>query len=845
MTAQALMHGLTYPPDNAGPIWKGSMSPAVVNEGDQIKFTLQVLNPVVGARIVWAMTNNKNSGNVTSATNYVEAPGDVIRRVLLANGLSVVSLTASSTPPREYAVDYLISIPPGSTYQGQVMEFVLTVKKNRRDDINPRSGQLMLLRKAFASDPDSSRGNGNFLSINDTSRKPAGTPTFSWKFLNPDGTATSKVNLIPGEQFRFRITTANIIPGTKLKIYASGAAQYFLKPGFRTQLLEALKAAAPNGVTLEQTKYPPPEGESWYNGYTMVMNDGYDNSGLDVLLTVDKYNEDGTSAQFDVQVVVAAEGTASEFDTTVNKGNWNSTSTYVTGDYVTYVVDGAQYIAIQGVGANIAPTNTAYWQDYVATQNIGSGGSLQFKRPPPRYWEIRAKTDGTTISYKVNVPIAAVGSTIRLDVTNTPAGFAAALAAAAADPNSPATYSGGYFTATANASFVNSEISWSVPHTGSGKHELVLSENGDQPITIGEACVFLTPLAPLAVPDPTYTVGVNNAVGEFGKVPGVYVTDYVYPSEPHRATNAHASMDYLWGIGCKVMRLPFKWGRIQRDGLFTPLSGEKPAGTPWNGTTEWDIARIDEIVAYWTGMGGTLLLDMHNYGGGPAGGKIGYDQQVPMEAWIDCWIRLASRYENNTRVWFGLMNEPAGAGWGATRCRENMQWMVNAIRRRTNCRNKILVAGQGYSSAGAWVSSGQADAFLDFYDPANNFAFEPHCYFDGDASGTTGTCSTNAQNRLVAITTWAKANGFKLFLGEVAGGDPTKDGQQSCGTVTPAAYTYMRNNKDAWLGWTTWGYGPRWPDTYMFKLTPADLASFTSQRPCMDMLFPYLTTSYT
>lgn len=844
MTMAMLVHGLSHSVGNAGPIWKISMSPSVVNEGDQVKFTLQVLNPVEGARIVWAMT--LGSGDTVKDTNYVEPLSTLIKTTLAANGLTCQSLSLTTTPKRQFTADYLVSIPAGSTYQGQIIEMVATVKKNRRDDINPRTGQMVLLRRAFSTDPDSWRGSGNFLTINDTSRKPTNTPTFFWKFMSPDGSAISKVNLVPGEQFRFKLTTANIIPGTKFKIYAANAAQYYLTPSFRAKLLEALKAAAPNGVTFEETRYPPPAGQSWYNGYTMVMNDGYDNSGLDVLLTVDKYNEDGTSAQFDVVVNIAAEGTASEFASTANKGNWNSTSTYNTGDFVTYVVDGAQYIAIQGVGANIAPTNTTYWQEYVATQNIGSGGSLQIKRPPPRFWEIRAKTNGSTISYKLNVPVSAAGSTIRLDVTNAPAGFAAALAAAAAAANSPATYSGGYFTATANASFVNSEISWSVVHTGSGKHELVLSENSDQPITIGEACVFLTPLAPLAVPDPTFTVGVNNAVGEFGSVPGTYGTDYVYPSNPHSTTNPHASMDYLWGIGAKVMRLPFRWGRIQRDGLFTPLSGEKPPETPWNSSTAWDIARIDEIVAYWTGLGGTLLLDMHNYAFGPDGkAKIGYDQAVPVEAWIDCWIRLASRYENNTRVWFGLMNEPYGAGQGAYRCRENMQWAVNAIRRRTNCRNKILVAGQGFSSASAWVSSGQGDAFADFYDPANNFAFEPHCYFDVEASGTTGICVTNAQNRLTAITTWAKANGFKLFLGEVAGGDPTKDGQQTCGTVTPAAYSYMTNNKDAWLGWTTWGYGPRWPESYMFILTPPDLTSYTSQRPCMNMLFPYIAHEFT
>jgi aryl-phospho-beta-D-glucosidase BglC (GH1 family) len=49
--------------------------------------------------------------------------------------------------------------------------------------------------------------------------------------------------------------------------------------------------------------------------------------------------------------------------------------------------------------------------------------------------------------------------------------------------------------------------------------------------------------------------GVNLAGAEFGKVPGTYATDYTYP--------APASIDYFSQLGFNLIRVPFRWERLQ------------------------------------------------------------------------------------------------------------------------------------------------------------------------------------------------------------------------------------------------------------------------------------------
>jgi len=59
------------------------------------------------------------------------------------------------------------------------------------------------------------------------------------------------------------------------------------------------------------------------------------------------------------------------------------------------------------------------------------------------------------------------------------------------------------------------------------------------------------------VPISTARFGVNLACGEFGSTPGVYNTDYTYPRV--------AELDYYKSKGLTLIRMPFKWERVQHD----------------------------------------------------------------------------------------------------------------------------------------------------------------------------------------------------------------------------------------------------------------------------------------
>ncbi|WP_446916490.1 cellulase family glycosylhydrolase, partial [Klebsiella pneumoniae] len=71
-------------------------------------------------------------------------------------------------------------------------------------------------------------------------------------------------------------------------------------------------------------------------------------------------------------------------------------------------------------------------------------------------------------------------------------------------------------------------------------------------------------------------IGVNLAGAEFGSLGGPLNTDYTYPTS--------AEIDYYASKGMGVIRLPFKWERLQTS-LDGPLAAE-------------DLAHIDRIVDY-------------------------------------------------------------------------------------------------------------------------------------------------------------------------------------------------------------------------------------------------------
>lgn len=216
----------------------------------------------------------------------------------------------------------------------------------------------------------------------------------------------------------------------------------------------------------------------------------------------------------------------------------------------------------------------------------------------------------------------------------------------------------------------------------------------------------------------SFLLGVNLAGAEFGAgdaenghenphtVPGVFGTDYIYPS--------HAEIDYYASKGLNVIRLPFLWERLQLNPLG-PLD-----------LTE--LGRLDDVVNYATGKGFKIEIEPHNYGYG-FGALIG-SPTTPNSYFADLWGKLAIHYKSNPDVIFGLMNEP--------HVQTANEWLLSvndaiAAIRGAGATQHILVPGTNWDSAWHWKDSGN-ETLIAVKDPANNFAFEVHQYLD-DGSG--------------------------------------------------------------------------------------------------------------
>jgi hypothetical protein len=135
--------------------------------------------------------------------------------------------------------------------------------------------------------------------------------------------------------------------------------------------------------------------------------------------------------------------------------------------------------------------------------------------------------------------------------------------------------------------------------------------------------------------------GVNVAGGEFndGALPGTYDTDYHYDGQ--------TTFDYLFGRGSRLVRLPFRWERLQRT-----LGGAFDTG---------EQTRLTDFVSRAGAAGHKVILDVHNYGEYKISGtahKIG-GGTVTQAHFTDLWTRLSNLFQNNaTVIGYGLMNEP-------------------------------------------------------------------------------------------------------------------------------------------------------------------------------------------
>lgn len=314
--------------------------------------------------------------------------------------------------------------------------------------------------------------------------------------------------------------------------------------------------------------------------------------------------------------------------------------------------------------------------------------------------------------------------------------------------------------------------------------------------------------------------GVNLAGAEFGhgsKMPGEVNKDYFYPTT--------ADLDYWASKELRLLRVPFKWERIQHE-PFGPL-------------TEAEVNVMKQMLQEANKRGLQIILDLHNYGRRKIGEKtyILGEPELPIEALGDFWTRLVKElkgYESSI-YGYGLMNEPHDM-------LEHTPWVKIAQAcifdiRSVDTVTTIIVGGNHWSSAERWLLV--SDELKYLYDPSDNLLFEAHCYFDEDASGVYRRSYDEEKahpyigiERLSPFVKWLKTNNLRGFIGEY--GIPATDKRWSVCLEHMLAYMQEQG-----VNGTYWAAGARW-NNYILGVQPQN--NYTTDMPQVSILRKYLTT---
>jgi len=271
--------------------------------------------------------------------------------------------------------------------------------------------------------------------------------------------------------------------------------------------------------------------------------------------------------------------------------------------------------------------------------------------------------------------------------------------------------------------------------------------------------------------------------------------------------------------GMNVFRICNRWERLQHE-----LFGE---------FNEFDITEYKKVIDSVTSKGSVAIIDPHNYA--RYNNKLIGSNEVPIDAFVDFWTRLAELFKDNDKVWFGLVNEPHDM--------ETDDWFkiaraaVDGIR-STGAKNTILVPGNGWTGAwswntGAWYGEANADVALRYFSSEDeNILFEVHQYFDKDYSGTGDQCVQRpCQNHFKEFIEWLKANNLKGFVGEI-GSYLTNE----CKECIQEAIEYLQENNEYIIGTLWWAAGPWWGHNAL-SIEPNSEKAFPGQ---MAWLKPYL-----
>ncbi|HEY2342696.1 MAG TPA: glycoside hydrolase family 5 protein, partial [Chthoniobacteraceae bacterium] len=256
--------------------------------------------------------------------------------------------------------------------------------------------------------------------------------------------------------------------------------------------------------------------------------------------------------------------------------------------------------------------------------------------------------------------------------------------------------------------------------------------------------------------------GVNMSGAEWGSLPGTLGTSYTY--------NSAKSFQYFGGKGLTLIRVCIGWEHIQPT-----LNGALDTA---------NLNALKNDIAWAKTYGCKVVIDVHNYARYSINESGTYNTYIIDNVYngvtkvssanlSNLWVQLSNQFKNETGVYaYGMMNEPHDMG--TANWHTISQTVLTAI--RNNGDNKlIMVPGNAWTGASNWAGNNGSTSWIS--DPANNFKYEAHEYFDHDGSGTYNesydtelannpNLPTVGVTRLQGFVEWCFNNGVQGYLGE-------------------------------------------------------------------------------
>jgi len=219
--------------------------------------------------------------------------------------------------------------------------------------------------------------------------------------------------------------------------------------------------------------------------------------------------------------------------------------------------------------------------------------------------------------------------------------------------------------------------------------------------------------------------GVNVAGLEFGTEGDFSTANLGTPAETYFEESAD-TFDFLASRGIDTVRIPFRWERVQSE--------------PFGELRETGVAELRRALDLSEAAGIEVILDMHNYGfyTTPEGPLQVGSAQLPSAALADAWVRLAAEFGDHPALLaYGLMNEPQGFGGESATAQAELwesvsQEVLSAVRASGDT-TLIMVPGYDYSAVARFTTN-HPDGWIT--DPADNFRYEAHQYWDSNVSGS-------------------------------------------------------------------------------------------------------------